>query len=82
MTARVFYAYVRSKQNVRDKFEPLEDSPGNIISRGFLMAENLNGYFSSMFTREESSLPAPDAKLQGVKYNHLGHLIATPEMVA
>ena len=30
-----FYAYVSSKQNVRDKVGPLEDSAGNIISQGF-----------------------------------------------
>ena len=48
-----FYAYVRSKQNVQDKVGPLEDSAGNIISQGFLMAEDLNGYFSSVFTKEE-----------------------------
>ena len=35
-------AYVRSKQNVRDKVGPLEDSAGNIIAQGFLMAEDLN----------------------------------------
>ena len=28
-----FYAYVRSKQNVRDKVGPLEDNPGNIMTR-------------------------------------------------
>ena len=32
------YAYARSKQNVRDKVGSLEDNAGNIISRGFLMA--------------------------------------------
>ena len=31
----------------------------------FLMAEDLNGYFSSVFTSEDiSSLPVPDAKFQ------------------
>ena len=34
-----FYAYVRSKQNVRDKVGPLEDNAGDIIPQGFLMAE-------------------------------------------
>ncbi len=34
-----FYAYVRSKQNVRDKVGPLEDNAGDIITRGLLMAE-------------------------------------------
>ena len=35
------YRYVRSKQNIQDKVGPLEDSAGNIISQGFLMAEDL-----------------------------------------
>ena len=52
------YAYVRSKQNVRNKVGPLEDNAGNIITQGFLMAEELNRHFSSVFTRENtSSLP-------------------------
>ena len=52
------YAYVRSKQNVRDKVGPLEDTVGNIITQGFLMAYELNIQFSSVFTREvTSSLP-------------------------
>ena len=40
--SKSFYAYVRSKQNVRDKVGPLEDNAGNIITQGFLMAEELN----------------------------------------
>ena len=35
---------------------PLEDSAGNIISQYFLMAENLNGYISSVFTIEDIRL--------------------------
>ena len=62
-TAIVFC--VRSKQNVQDKVGPLEDSAGNIISPGFLIAEDLNGYFSSVFTREDIiSLLVPDTKFQ------------------
>ena len=81
--SKSFYAYVRSKQNVRDKIGPLEDSAGNIISKGFLMAEHLNGYFSSVFTTEDiSSLPVPDAKFQEAKSDYLGQLIVTPEMAA
>ena len=42
--------------------------------------EDPNGYFSPGITREEiSSLPAPDAKFQEAKSDHLGQL--TPEMV-
>ena len=47
------------------------------------MAEDLNGYFSSVFTREDiSSLLVPDAKFQEVKSDYLRHLIVTPKMVA
>ena len=44
------YAYVWSKQKVRDKVGPLENNSRNIISDGFQMAEVLNKYFSSIFT--------------------------------
>ena len=47
------------------------------------MVEYLNGYFSSVFTREDiSSLPVPDAKFQKAKSYYLGPLVVTPEMVA
>ena len=81
--SKSFYAYVRSKQNVQDKVGPLEDSAGNIISQGFLMAEDLNDYFSSVFTKEDiSSLPVADAKFQEAKSDYLGPLVVTPELVA
>ena len=64
--SKSFYAYVRSKQNVRDKFGPLEDNVGNIITQGFLMAEELNLHFSSVFTREDTgSLPVLETKFNG-----------------
>ena len=81
--SKSFYAYVRSKQNVQDKVGPLEDSAGNIVSQGFIMAEDLNGYFSSVFTKEDiSSLPVADAKFQEAKSDYLGPLVVTPELVA
>ena len=47
------------------------------------MAEDLNVYFSSVFTREDfSSLLESDAKCQDFKTDYLGQLIATLEMVA
>ena len=74
---------VRSKQKVQDKVGPLEGSDGNIITEGFLMAENLNEYFSSVFTREDTSaLPVPETKFEGRESDYLGQLIVTPKMVA
>ena len=47
------------------------------------MAEDLNGYFSSVFIKEDiSSLPFTGVKFQVTKSDCLGQLIVTPEMVA
>ena len=80
--SKSFYAYVRSKQNVRDKVGPLKDNAGNIITQGCLMAEELNVHFSSVFTREDtSSLPVPETKFNGSEEEKLGQLNVTPEVV-
>ena len=81
--SKSFYAYVRSKQKVRDKAGPLENNCENIISDGFQMAEVLNEYFSSVFTTEViSSLTVPFTKFEGNKSEHLRQLFVTPEMIA
>ena len=81
--SKSFYAYVRCKQNVRDKVGPLEDNFGNIVTQGFLMAEELNIHFSSVFTRKDtSSLPVPETKFKGSEGERLGQLVVTPEGVA
>ena len=47
------------------------------------MVEDLNGYFSSVFTRDDiSPLPVPDAKFQEAKSYYFGQLVVTSEMVA
>ena len=47
------------------------------------MAENLNEYFSSVFTREDvSTLPVLENKFEGREYDYLGQLTVTPIMVA
>ena len=77
------YAYVRSKQNVRDKVGPLVDNAGNIITQGCLMAEELNMHFSSVSTREDtSSLHVPETKFNESEGERLGQLVVTPEVVA
>ena len=80
--SKSFYAYVRSKQKVRDKVGPLENNRGNIISDEFQIAEVLNEYFSSVFITEDSSLPVPFTKFEGNTSKHLGQLFVTPEMIA
>ena len=77
--SKSFYAYVRSKQNVRDKVGPLEDNAGDIITYGFLMAEELNMHFSSVFTREDtSSLPVPETKFNGSEGGKVGAVSCNP----
>ena len=60
----------------------LEDNAGNIITQGFVMAEDLNMHFSSVFTREDtSSIPVPETKFKGSEGERLGQLVVTPEVV-
>ena len=76
--SKSFDAYVRSKQNVRDRVGPLGDNAGNKITQGILMAEELNMHFSSVFTREDtSSLPVhvPETKFEGSEGERLGQLV-------
>ena len=80
--SKSLYAYVMSKQKVRDKVGPLENNRGNIISDGFQIPEVLNEYFSSVFTTEDiSSLLIPFTKFEDNKSEHLGQLFVTPEMM-
>ena len=77
------YAYVRRKQNGRNKVGPLEENAGNIITQGFLMAEELNMHFSSVFTREDTcSLPVPETQFNGSERERLGQLVVSPDVVA
>ena len=47
------------------------------------MAEDLNEYFSSVFTKEDiGSLPLPARKFEGDASQHLGQLFVTPEMIS
>ena len=81
--SKSFYVYVGSRQNVRDKVGPLDDKAGDIITGGFLMAEELNLHFRSVFMREDtSSLPVPETKFNGSEGERLGQLVVTPEVVA
>ena len=54
-----------------------EDSDGNIISQGFLMAKYLHLFFNSVFSREDIiSLNVSDAKFQEAKSYYMRHLVS------
>ena len=77
--SKSFYAYVRSKQKVRHKIGPLGDNVGNIITQGFLMTEEFNLHFSSLFTRADtSSLPVPETKFNGPDGGKIGAVSCNP----
>ena len=57
---RMFNAYVKSKTKSKVSVGPLKDANGKVISDSMEMAEELNSFFSSVFTREDTSnLPLP-----------------------
>jgi len=57
-----FFAYVKRKTKSRQGVGPLKTGDGRTVTDDCDMAEMLNGFFSSVFTREDvSSIPAADA---------------------
>ena len=44
-----FFAYIRSKQKVKDVVGPLKDNDGLVITKGKEMADALNIYFSCVY---------------------------------
>ena len=50
---KVFYSYVRSKYRTKDTVGPLQNKDGIIIADGSGMCEELNEYFSTVFTCED-----------------------------
>ena len=77
--SKSLYAYVRSKQNVRYKVGPLEDNAGNIKTQGFLIADELNMHFSSVFGREDTCpLPVPETKFNESEGEKVGTASCNP----
>ena len=76
--SKICYAHVRSKQNIQDKVGHLEGSDGNMITECFLIAQQLNEYFSSVFTREYiNALSVSETKFKGRESDYFGQLIVT-----
>ena len=69
--SKSFYAYVRSKQNVRDKVGPLEDNAGYIITQGVVMAEELNMQFS-VHERRYLFVTCTRNKVQWIRWGNVG----------
>ena len=57
---KALYSYIKSKQKIRSSIGPLEKSDGSVTADDQEVAETLNQFFESTFTREDlSSMPVP-----------------------
>ena len=59
------YAYVRSKQKIKDAVGPLKTETGETIPPGQQTADSLNNFFTSVFTEERDDVPTPDTIFTG-----------------
>ena len=58
--SKPFYNYIKKKSTYRSAIGPLTNSQGDTVSEEKEMAEELNKYFTSVFTREDlHSIPEP-----------------------
>ena len=77
-----FYKYVKSKQQVKDTIGPIRNSSDEISSDSQFMAEELNNFFASSFTRENcANIKDPDPVFCGAENDKLSSICITPEIV-
>ena len=77
--SKSFYAYVRSKQNVRDKVGPLEDNAGNIITHGFFNGRGIEYALQfSVHERRYLFLTCTRNKVQRIRGGKVGTASCNP----
>ena len=79
--SKSFFAYIRSKQKVRDVVGPLKDNDGLVITKGNEMADALNIYFSSVFTLEDKNNLLVHEPLLTENVECLTNMLITPAMI-
>ena len=63
---KIFFAHVNSRKPIKSAIGPLKDAQGNIISSDEGMAELLNEYFVSVYTKEDlQEIPSVPIVYQG-----------------
>ena len=75
-----FYAYVRSKQKIRDTVGPLRDENGKEIKEVKEMVEMLNQEFVKVFTEEDEILPIIEQEHKLTEEEKLVDIKITEEM--
>ena len=77
-----FYKYVRSKQQVKDNIGPLKGEDDEIYADSKSMADILNNFFVSSFTRENSdNIQTPEDMFTGPNEDTLQDISITPQIV-
>ena len=80
--SKSFYKYVKSKQQVKDSIGPLKGQNGEVSSDSKFMAEELNAFFASSFTRENTeNISSSNVKFKGDSEEKLTDINITPELV-
>ena len=77
---KAFFAQVHSRKPIKSSIGPLKDSKGNIISSDEGMAELLNEYFASVYTKEDIS-EMPDVPIVYQGKNPLRKIEITEEKI-
>jgi len=67
---KAFYSYVRSKSRTKDTVGPLNGNNGNLIHDDEGMANRLNRFFCSVFTRE-NNVTLEDISYSGEKFDNI-----------
>ena len=80
--SKSFYKYVKSKQQVKDSIGPLKGQNGEVSSDLKFMAEELNAFCASSFTRENTeNILSSNVKFKGDSEEKLTDINITPELV-
>ena len=78
-----FYTYVRSKQKRKDTVGPLKNMQDEVISNDVEIAELLNNYFGSVFTKEDlENIPEPMRMFKGGIKEEITEVFITKNCVA
>ena len=73
-----FFSYVNSRKPIKNSIGPLKNENGRIVSKDLEMAELLNKYFTSVFTRRNTSA-SPEAVIKYEGEQVLDKIVFTVE---
>ena len=77
-----FYAYISSKTRSNTKIGPLLDENNDLVQDNKSLADLLNRYFCSVFTKENlSNIPEAEQIFQGNSEDKLSNIVITEQMV-